>query len=175
MRDASMPRASFGHCENTAVLSLKGQIRHISAGALRAFVDEVVSADASDTVLIDLRGVEFIDSTGLGLLARIGRSTLQLHGRRAVIVCPNNDVATTLHSAAFDKLFVMSESYPFDEPADLTTVPLQPPDDTEAQRTQGRVILEAHQDLSALCEQNREAFKDVIAALETELRASRRQ
>ncbi len=169
MRNLPLPKVGFGHVDHTAVLTFQGQIRHVAAGALRSFVDEVVAADEADTVVIDLSGVEFLDSTGMGLLARIGRHSLEDHGRRAVIVCPDNDVAITLRSACFDKLFVMTEYFPFEHPAQLFDVPLSPPLGEGAETAQGRVILEAHQDLSSLGEQNREAFKDVIAALEADL------
>lgn len=170
MRNCPLPKVGFGHVDHTAVLQLQGQIRHVAAGALRSFVDEVVAADEADTVVIDLSGVEFMDSTGMGLLARIGRHSLEDHGRRAVIVCPANDVATTLRSASFDKLFVMTERFPFEHPAHLDEVALGPPHGAAEEAAQGRVILEAHQDLSSLGEQNREAFKDVIAALEEDLK-----
>jgi anti-anti-sigma factor len=167
-------RAWWGTCERTAILQLAGPFRHVGARALRTFVDEVFGKQDCDTVLIDLRAVNHIDSTGLGLLARIGRCALEARHRRAVIVCPHNDVATTLRSAAFDTLFVMTDVFPFDEPPVLTEVPLKPDAPQNADPNCGRVILEAHQDLASLSEENRRAYAELIASLEAELRRSQR-
>lgn len=172
MAELSSARARWGKCERTAVLQLAGPIRHVAARALRTFVDDVLAREECDTVLIDLRGVEQIDSTGLGLLARIGRCALEARHRRAVIVCPANDVATTLRSAAFDTLFVMTEGFPFDEPAALTEVPLRSALQEANDPASGRVILEAHRELASLGEENCRAYQDVIASLEAELRRS---
>jgi anti-anti-sigma factor len=159
-------RAFCGYLDESLVLALKGQLRYMTARALRAFLDSLLEQDGTETVIIDLRELESIDSTGMGLLARIGRTTLT-HGRRSVIVCPAHDVMTCLRSAAFDTLFIMSEYWPFEREPHLSEVPLEGkellPDVT------GRVMLEAHRDLVAMSEENRLAFSGVVAALEADL------
>jgi anti-anti-sigma factor len=154
------------------VLRLAGQIRFVTVGGLRRFVDEVVAREDADGVTIDLRDVAVIDSTGLGLLARIGSASLRRCARRAVIVCPDNDVAICLRSAAFDELFVMLDEYPYEDDAPLAEVSLEPRESGAAEPHLGRVILDAHRDLACISERNREVYRDVIAALEAELRAA---
>jgi anti-anti-sigma factor len=168
------PQAYCGHVEGTLVLRLSGPIRFMTAQALRQFVDGIVARE-DGSVLLDLRGVEAIDSTGMGLLARVGRSALRGHGRRAAIACPENDIATTLRSAAFDQLFVMLDAYPFDEHDEsLSEVPLEPLAAEDADLGLGRIILDAHRDLASVSEKNLEVYRDVIAALEADLRAAQR-
>jgi anti-anti-sigma factor len=168
---ATAPRAYYGHVDGTFVLKLAGPIRFVAAQALRVVVDGLIAGERAG-VLIDLRSVDVIDSTGMGLLARVGRSSIQ-HGRRASIACADNDVAITLRSAAFDELFVMLEGYPFDdEGATLAEVPLDAPPGTSAELGLGRVILDAHRDLAGVSERNRAAYRDVIAALEADLLAA---
>jgi anti-anti-sigma factor len=159
-------RASFGHVQGVSVLRLAGQIRFVTARALRHFVDDFIAHDDGDGMLIDLRAVELLDSTALGLLARIGRDSLTRRGRRAVIVCPDNDVAICLRSAAFDELFVILDEYPYVDTTPLVDVPLDAPD---GEPELGRVILDAHRDLARLSERNLDVYRDVIAALEAEL------
>jgi anti-anti-sigma factor len=152
-------------------LVLKGQVRYIAAHALRSFIDDLLVQRPGDTVIIDLRELESIDSTGMGLLAHLGRVALE-HGRRAVIVCGVHDVMTCLRSAAFDSLFVMVERWPFAEEADVSEVPL---DDGELlPDVVGRLMLDAHRDLASLSEENRQTFAGVIAALESELHGASR-
>jgi anti-anti-sigma factor len=169
------PRAFHGHVESTAVLKLTGPIRFVAAQAIRHFVDDLPSADPDDGVLIDLRAVDVIDSTGMGVLARIGRTSLERRGRRAVIVCPQNDVATTLRSASFDEVFVMLETCPYDdEDAELAEVPLVVRPASSPELDLGRVVLDAHRELVGVSERNMDAYRDVIVALEAELLRPRR-
>jgi anti-anti-sigma factor len=171
----AIPHVYFGQVESTSVLKLTGPIRFVAAQALRQFVDTLIARVDHGGVLIDLRWVDVIDSTGMGLLARIGRTSLQRLGRRAVIACPNNDVAICLRSVAFDELFVMLETYPFDDdgPA-LAEIPLAANGcgPTADELGLGRVILDAHRDLASVSERNLAAYRDVIAALEADLRAT---
>ena len=119
-----MPKAYFGRIDHSPILALKGQIRYMTVRELRGFVDELIARYEHDTIIIDLRELEAIDSTGMGLLARLGRSTL-LHGRRSVIVCAVQDVMTCLRSAAFDTLFIIVDEWPFDEEATVSEVSLE--------------------------------------------------
>src|SRR5512138_2364531 len=91
------PKAFYGHLEHSAILALKGQIRYVDARVLRSFIDDVLTREQDDSMIIDLRELEAIDSTGLGLLAHVGRATLE-RGRRSVIVCSVGDIVTCLRS-----------------------------------------------------------------------------
>jgi anti-anti-sigma factor len=150
---------------------LKGRVRYVTAHALRSFIDDMLVQQPGDTLIIDLRELESIDSTGMGLLAHLGRTTLE-HGRRAVIVCGVKDVMTCLRSAAFDTLFVIVERWPFAEEASVSEVPLD--DGDLLPDLMGRLMLEAHRDLASLSEENRRAFAGVISALESDLHGASR-
>jgi anti-anti-sigma factor len=158
-------RAFYGRLNELPVVVLKGAFRYMTARALRSFVDDLV-AQQSDTIIIDLRELEAIDSTGMGLLARLGRSTLQ-HGRRSVIVCAAPDVTICLRSAAFDRLFVMVPEWPFEEEPRVAEVPCEI-EEPQAEAL-GRFMLEAHRDLASLSEANQKAFGGVVSALEAEI------
>lgn len=166
----TQPAASFGQRDDTALLVLKGPIRHPHARALRALVDDEVLAGGADTVFIDVSEVADIDSTGMGLLARIGRNTIERHGRRAVLVCPPTDVATTLRSASFDQMFQMVDAMPFDPEVELKDVPLA----LQGGLPLGDVVLDAHRELAGTNEKNRAAYGELLSLLEAELSGSRR-
>ncbi|HEX7509261.1 MAG TPA: STAS domain-containing protein [Polyangia bacterium] len=163
-----MATAYYGQLTDTSVLRLAGQIRYTLARRLRAFVDDVIAPAGCDTVFIDLRQVDFIDSTGLGMVARIGRLTLESRGRRAAIVVAPGDVEVTLRSAGFDELFVMLAEFPYDPGVDLREIPLA--DLASSHDNQmGHLILDAHRDLAAVSEESRETFRQVIDSLEADL------
>jgi anti-anti-sigma factor len=166
MATRSAPKAFYGHCAHSPILALKGEFRYMDARVLRGFIDDVLARDQSDTVIIDLRELAAIDSTGLGLLAHVGRATLE-RGRRSVIVCPVSDIVTCLRSVAFDTMFLILDAWPFADEVDLAEVPLENrdlPSDVLA-----RVMLEAHRDLAEMSEENQRTFADVISALEADL------
>jgi anti-anti-sigma factor len=158
-------QASFGRRDGVCVFALRGAIRYPQARALRRFVDEVVLPADCDTVFLDLSSVEAIDSTGMGLLARIGRATLERHGRRAVLVRPSREVLPGLLAASFDVLFHLTEELPFDPQLELHDVPLA----AEAGPSLALVMRDAHQALAELAEKNRAAFAEVLTALEDEV------
>jgi len=164
------PRAFYGHLDEALVLVLKGQVRYMTARALRSFFDGLLPQEGNDAIVIDLRELDFIDSTGMGLLARIGRTTLE-HGRRSVIVCSDQDVLTCLRSASFDRLFIIVEQWPFEQEARVAEVPLESRDPVPD--VMGRIMLEAHRDLAAMSDQNRLAYSEVVATLEAELNRRR--
>lgn len=166
MATMQAPRAFFGHIEHSMVLALTGQVRYMTVRALRGFVDDLLANNSNDTIILDLRELESIDSTGMGLLARLGRTTLE-RGRRSVIVCAVRDVMTCLRSAAFDKLFIIVEKWPFDSETVLAELPLENKDPQP--EVMGRLILEAHRDLASLSDENERAFSSVISALEDEI------
>jgi anti-anti-sigma factor len=169
MGSPSTAQAFYGRTDRTALLELHGAIRYSVARALRGVIDDVIAHAEADQVVLDLRQVNFMDSTGLGVIARIGRRTLERRGRRAVIVCPDNDVARSLRSAALDILFALVPDLPFTEPPALAEVGLESTPSANAEATLGRIVLDAHRDLGALSEKNRDEYRDVIAALEADL------
>ena len=159
-------KAYWGRCDHSPILVLKGPFRYLTAWALRSSIDDLLAQEPCDTVIIDLRELESIDSTGMGFLAHLGRIALQ-HGRRAVIVCAVKDVMTYLQSAGFDTLFLIMEHWPFDEEAKVSEVNLDQGD--LIPDIMGRIILDAHRELASLNEQNRQTFGGVISALESDL------
>lgn len=171
MATLRMPRAFLGQLESTPVLALKGVVRYVSATALRKLIDDMLARQTDDTVLIDLRELESIDSTGLGLLAHVGRATLR-RGRRAVIVCSNQDLLRCLRSVAFDTMFVVLDAWPGETEPSLQEMRLE--DDDASASGLGRSMLAAHRELATLSDENRRTFADVIAALEADLQEDRR-
>jgi len=169
MEDIMMAKAYYGDLDDTSVFKLAGQIRYSLARNLRSFVDNVIAPARRAAVFIDLREVDFIDSTGLGLVARIGRLTLEGRGRRAVIVVAHGDVEIALRSAGFDELFVMLTEFPYDPGVELREIPMGEPMGSR-DRLMGHLILDAHRELATVSGESREIFRHVIDALEADLK-----
>jgi anti-sigma B factor antagonist len=74
-----MPGAAAGD-----TLTLDGRLDASSVGDVRARLNRLIDTTSSDTVIVDLSGVDVIDVTGLGMLAAAHRR-LEQSGRRLVL------------------------------------------------------------------------------------------
>lgn len=152
----------YGHRDQLTWLSFEEAIKYTECRELKAFLDTVVIPEMGDTMVIDLRGVPSIDSTGLGLLASIGRQSLARFSRRAVILCPQGQVSQCLRAMQFDKLFTLTSS--LEPPEELPLTKINPP--LKAGEGLASVMLNAHKELSDVDERNRSRFSDVVEVLE---------
>ncbi len=152
----------YGHRDQLSWLSFEEAIKYTECRQLKAFLDQVVIPEMGDTMVIDLRNVPSIDSTGLGLLAFIGRHSLSHFSRRAVILCPEGQVAQCLRAMQFDKLFTLTSV--LEQPAELPLARVVPP--LKPGEGMASVMLDAHRELCEVDEQNKSRFSDVVEVLE---------
>jgi ABC-type transporter Mla MlaB component len=165
--------AFYGRREETSVFALAGDVRYVVALALRKFVDDVLLRDGSSTRVVDLRKAVCVDSTGLGLLAHIGRTTIEQKGRRAVlVVAKDGPLGKMLRAVAFDVVFDLLDVYPLDDGLELQPVVLDgsPLSPGRLDAAHAQVMVDAHEELMALSDENRQAFADVVAALKAGIR-----
>lgn len=66
------------------VVVVRGQIDLCSAAAFRAALAQAVD-DGMTELIVDLSGVEFIDSTGLGVLVGLSKRVRQLDGSISIV------------------------------------------------------------------------------------------
>ncbi|MBC8546152.1 STAS domain-containing protein [Clostridiaceae bacterium NSJ-31] len=85
---------------------LSGEIDHHSAGELRERIDEAIGAVTPQRVILDFRGVTFMDSSGIGLV--MGRYKL-LEGTGAVLELRglSSPVKRVMRLAGLDRIAVM--------------------------------------------------------------------
>jgi anti-anti-sigma factor len=145
------------------VLRFVDEIRHPLGPALERFLDRLLEDDAADLV-IDFGETRIIDSTCLGLLARVA-VRFRAQGRsKATMVSPQPDITEVLRSMSFDRLFDIVGKMPL---GPMREQPLQPPREANGGALLAS-MLSAHRALMALSEHNRLQFKDVVDALERE-------
>jgi anti-anti-sigma factor len=157
--------ASYAKDDGTWILRLSGDVRHPLAPSLNALLDRAFEDTALAHFVIDLSAAEAIDSTTLGILARIANHFSE-HGLGIpVIISPNADVTAMLCVACFDRLFLIVTETAIDR-EHLEPVAALPADESEMLT----LVLEAHRRLCSIDEQTRAVFHDVVAALEAEQR-----
>lgn len=156
-------RVLYAVQDGVHVLRFIGEVRHPLGPALERFFGRLLE-DRPKDLIITLAETQIIDSTCLGLLARLALR-LQTQGQaRARIISPRPDITEVLRSMSFDRLF------------DITgEIPLGAMNEREIATDAGRdhaallaTMLGAHRTLMALSEHNRLEFQDVVDALEQE-------
>ena len=154
-------KIQFAEQEGTFVLKFVGEIRLTLCSALDATIEKIFSALNFSAIVIDLTETQSIDSTTLGLLAKLSILSRQKVGLLPTVVTTHPDITRLLQSMGFDQVFnIVGKPLPC--PECLEDLP--PQDQTED--VVRNKVLEAHRILMGLNESNREAFHDLVSALE---------
>jgi len=95
--------AKYSISEDVLKVSLYGEIDHHSASALRKEIDERISEIKPKTLILDLKSIGFMDSSGLGLI--LGRyNKMKEIGGSLKVHNPGSGAARVLKLAAADKI-----------------------------------------------------------------------
>ena len=153
----------FAEKEGVFVLKFVGDIRLNFGSAINNVLDGICGCKQFTAVVIDLTETTGIDSTTLGLLAKVSMRTQEQFGYIPTLVSSCDDIDRTLMSMGFDKVFHIIKDSPdcCQEVSELELGHISEPE----MRQQ---VLEAHRVLMDLNENNRETFQDLVAALSTE-------
>lgn len=158
-------QVSYAVVEPRAFLKLSGVLRHPLGKRLNLAVGKLFAWPGVRSVVVDLQAAEFIDSTCLGLLARVATTSQELGYERPVMVSTHREVNRLLHSMGFDRVFVLVEN-----PEALATG-WQSAEALAALAKQPdpQLVLDAHRALCEINAQNRHLFQNVIDQLEQEI------
>ena len=84
---------------------LSGRFTFSDHGNFKQIIDGLV-ADRVETCTLDFQGVEFIDSSGLGMLL-ILREALEKVGGKVTLLAPQGQVEKMLRISQFDQMFAI--------------------------------------------------------------------
>ena len=148
---------------DTCALQMKGRLTFTDGPGLDAFITWLQQQQHVSKIVVDLSSADYLDSTMLGLLAKMWNA---LHDRlkgRIVLASPKPDMSMLLRGVCFDRIFTIASQ------PDQAAVGYHL-DDVEAlpaeAREHAKVMLESHRALVTACEENRAAFQDIIELLE---------
>jgi anti-anti-sigma factor len=150
------------------VLRIEGEVRYTIAPIVERFLDRLFARAAVGGVLIDLTDATFLDSTMLGVVARIAGRMRALHNAKPTIVCRPGDILTLLRSMGFDQVFDVVSAAPDSARGALPVVAAADGASPEA-RELARTVLDAHRSLAEMNPENEAAFHDVVEMMEREL------
>ncbi len=163
----SAGKVTYAEHDGVQALRFIGEIRYTLGPSLDRFLKKLCIGPAPRGVVIDLTDTESLDSTSLGLLARVAKWLQAAGAPRATMVSTNQDINDLLYSVGFDEVFNISKAG-IDEPEKAETLQLEETGGPELKA----IILEAHRTLIALNGRNRDEFQDVVDLLEQEVESA---
>ena len=84
-------------------IKLRGEIDHHSAAAVRTAIDDMIRSKKPAELLIDMSAVDFMDSSGLGLI--MGRyNTMKELGGRVVVTDPSPATEKIMNLAGLERI-----------------------------------------------------------------------
>jgi len=161
MAESNCGKALYAVHQGTYVIKLVGDIRVPICATLDHFIENLFHDSSLNSILIDLSETNVIDSTALGLLAKVAIQSKKRFNQRPLIISTRPDISRVLGTMGFEKVFNIVHVAPVKNPQ-MSEMPNVPCDSGSACDK----VLEAHRILMSMNETNRETFKDVVAALE---------
>lgn len=148
--------------QNKWILKMVGDVRMTLCNTIDYCLQSMYDKAQFDEVIVDLTETEGIDSTSLGLLAKLSIKTRQRIGKVPTIVSTNADITRTLESMGFNEQIFRIISEKSNQPDELLEVPSQELCEEHARKK----VLEAHRILMELSDANKGKFKDLVTELE---------
>ena len=158
-------RILVAHHNGVYLMKFVGDVRVTLCAAVDTFLDGMLSDSGFKSVVVDLTRTTGIDSTSLGVLAKLSIRAQERFGFVPTLVSTNRDITRVLKSVGFDDVFHIIE-VPLQHTAQFGE--LNPFDCSEEDMRQR--VLDAHRILMSLNESNREKFHDLVETLEAAAR-----
>jgi anti-anti-sigma factor len=146
--------------KHMAMLKFVGEVRVVMSTTLDNYFTGLYRRGILDAMLVDMSETRSIDSTALGLLAKMA---IQLRNRFNVmptIVSPNPDITRILKSMSLDLICKIVSSVPRPQ-TQFHELKVQ----TESEASVRDKVLDAHLTLMTMSEENRLEFQDLVSAL----------
>lgn len=154
------------HLDNY-LLKLVGDVRLTLSASLSRYMQTLFANNNVKRVVIDMLDTEGVDSTTLGLIAKLGLHCRKHYQINVELFCQNQSILRTLDCMGFADIIDIFQQLP-EISAELHSL-----DNTDADMGEVRQqVLESHKLLEQLNPQGSAEFTDLIHALESDLDAS---
>lgn len=158
-------RFLFNKNEKYLTVKLIGDVKYSYSNNFSNFIDHVFDNIENQDIIIDLTETKYIDSTNLGLLAKIARLQRKANNKKVTIICDQVNINDILESMGFDMVFILVKSCDCNKDSFQEVEDIKNLDDRET----ATLMLDAHKELADVNDKNRQTFKDVITYLEEDL------
>ncbi len=162
-----MPSGEYKYAvrDNSYFIKLSGDLKYTECGNFSSFINQLDRNRNFDNILVDLSDVNYMDSTNLGLLAKVAQLVIEKSNHRLTVVSTNEDVTELLHNIGFDDICLLIEN---SDNIDFPTNHIMGVDESE--ESMAKVMLEAHRRLMNMNEKNKKEFQNVVKLMEKQVK-----
>ncbi len=143
------------------LLKLTGDVRVTLCASISDYIERIFSGQTPREIYVDLIEAEGVDSTTLGLLAKLALYCQEKLGFKAKLLCVNRSILRILESMELDELFDILVT---PDSLKLETLELGQVDPSEEKMR--KQVLDAHKLLVKLNPKLWYEFEDLITALD---------
>ena len=144
------------------LLKFVGDLRVTLCGSLNRHMETIFGSQDVKKVIVDMLEAEGLDSTTLGLMAKLGLHCRKKYGINVRVFCQNPSILRTLDCMGFDEIFDIIQEVPTID-GELHSIESVSSEVDEIRRQ----VVEAHKLLMQLNPENSKEFTDLIRALES--------
>ena len=144
------------------LIKFSGDVRVNLCGSLNHHMAAIFGSTDVQHVVIDMLEAECVDSTTLGLIAKLALHCRKEYNINMQLFCQNPSILRTLDCMSFDEIIDICQEVP-DIDADLHAIETVNSDIDEVRRQ----VLEAHKLLTQRSPDSSKEFTDLIRALES--------
>jgi len=159
----SICKVLHAQCSGVYVLKLVGEVRLNQCTTIDSAIERMIADPNFSTIVVDLSETTLIDSTTLGLLAKLAMQAKQKSHFLPSIISTNEDITRIIETMGFESVFLILTNPPSSHQG---LVELEEQHVTEEDLRAN--VLKAHKVLMELNDHNREQFKDLVATLEVD-------
>lgn len=157
---------STGHVEYTSLdgtyfFKIVGEVRAQSCISLDKLLGKIEQQKDVVGAVVDLTQTTFIDSTILGILAKLGIKLKQAHNIQAVMLSTNPDITTLANSMGLGQVFIILNCGD-----SVVCTHTMSSDENGSQQKMLKTVLDAHKTLMKLNESNQNVFEPLVKQLE---------
>ncbi len=154
-------RIRYAEKSGLYTIQLMGQVRHSISEGLDKLIERIASDPHARSIAVDLTGADYLDSTILGLLARIATISRTRFQQPAPLFSCKQEINEVLNCMGFDQVFHITGKH-----GELGDAPC---DITEETTATAALLLKAHRELSQMNARNADVFHDIVELLEAEI------
>lgn len=149
--------------EGVFVIKMEGDVRLTLCLSFDSFIENMFNQSDFKSVVFDLTDAEAIDSTTLGLMAKISINGREKDFDDPIVISQNPSITRLLVTMGFEDIFQIVKD------ANLAlgdSLPLELDAEGGDESDIRAKVLEAHRTLMGLNDTNKETFKELVESLE---------
>ena len=157
-------RVMVGSLDGVYVLRFEGDVRLTVSGSFDRYLAAMLADPNFVSVLVALSAAVAIDSTSLGVLAKLSIAVQKRQHQVPILICDVPDILRVLNNMGFEDVFNIVAA-PYDLRQQLAELPISHDIGEDEMRIR---VIQAHETLMGLNEKNQLTFCSLVDALQAE-------